>query len=215
MTNSIKPPKCLKYSNFRESSWSQDDNCKSNRGREHAHTETITNMQWGNIAFPLALVFSILTPTSFGCLLNSPAVYSNLMEPTFPHFDPSFLSAFIFFLLSSAVILWSPYSATQSPTTSWAWPLKAATTCLQTPAIFLIYSSLFSSTSCCSLHCSKFFNLPCWVLARGNRSLPPNRTSIGPLQALTPGSFISFLSWHVPSCILPKALMQQWKSFWK
>lgn len=42
-----------------------------------------------------------------------------------------------------------------------------------------------------------------------------NQTSIGPLQALTPGSFISFLPWHIPSCILPKALMLQWKWFWK
>lgn len=43
----------------------------------------------------------------------------------------------------------------------------------QPQAVRLIYSSLVSFTaSWCSLHCSKFFQLPCWVLARGNYNLP-------------------------------------------
>lgn len=129
-------------------------------------------MQRGNIALPLALVSFIPHTLSFCCLLNLTVVYSNLIE--FSFFKPFSLSTFIF--LSSAVILWPFHSTTQSSTTSQSWPWRAVTTLLQTPAISLIYSSLFSfSTSCCSLHRSKYLNLHCWALARGDHGLPPTK----------------------------------------
>lgn len=115
---------------------------------------------------------------------------------------PFSLSASIYFLLPSAAIAWPLLSRA---------PLYP-TTFLQS----LIYSSLFSfSASRCSPRCSKFFNLLGWALASCNRILLKKEKLIGPLQALTPGSFIPFLSWREQSCILPEALMRQRQSFWK
>lgn len=143
---------------------------KATGGREHAHAETITNMQKGEHCFPLSSCVLHLHAYSFSCLLNSSAVYSNLVVVFW-----GFLLVHLR-LLSPVFYFNLVASPLQSSTISQAWPWRAATTFLQTPAITLIYSSLFSiSTSCCSPRCSKFFNLPCWALARGNHSLPPTK----------------------------------------
>lgn len=114
---------------------------------------------------------------------------------------------FCLYLLSPLFCCNLVASPLKSFTTSLAWPRRAATTFLQTPAIFLIYSSLFSFyTSCCSIRCSKFFNLPCWVLARGNSSLPPTKlrlahfklSLLGPLFLSLPGMYqVTFFQRHL------------------
>lgn len=74
---------------------------------------------------------------------------------------------------------------------------------------------LFSFTTSC---CSPLLQILQFALLGLGKRQPrssSDQTSIGPLRALALGSFISFFSWHAPSCILPNALMQQWKSFWK
>lgn len=104
-----------------------------------------------NTAPPPGLVLSFLLPASFAVVF--------------------LILRFILIYLFSLSYAPSPL---KSSTLSQPWPGEKASTFLQTTAIFLIYSSSLSfATSCCSLHCSKFFHLPLWVLAGGNL-LQPN-----------------------------------------
>lgn len=91
---------------------------------------------------------------------------------------------------------------------NWAWPSsKLQQSFPLTQAFLLHYIMLFSPL----LQILQFA-----LLGLGKRQprSSSDQTSIGPLRALALGSFISFFSWHAPNCILPNALMQQWKSFW-
>lgn len=136
-----------------------------------------------------------------------------LFSPSLTHIDVASFSsaeylhfgAFIFFLLSSVLISWP---ATQSSTVTGLGLLLNSSNLSHLLGLFSF------TTSCCSplLQILQFA-----LLGLGKRQprSSSDQTSIGPLRALALGSFISFFSWHAPSCILPNALMQQWKSFWK